>query len=58
MAFEWVLGIIIGVILLVLGYRFDGNSVPAGGIVKLGMILFGLGLLIWGISVGFAENIA
>jgi len=58
MALEWILGIIIGVILLTLGYRFDSGSVPAGGIVKLGLILFGLALLIWGIIVGFVENIA
>ena len=53
MAYEWVPTIAIAVVLLVVGFRIQGNGIY--GLVRLGLTIIGIILLIWAIYAGWAD---
>lgn len=54
MVYEWVPQIIIGIILVIVGFRLPLDFVIAN-LVKLGLVVIGLAILIWGILGAYAQ---
>lgn len=54
MAYEWVPQIIIGIILIIVGIRLPLNFQIAN-LVRLGLVVIGLAILIWGILGAYAQ---
>ena len=54
MAYEWVPQIIIGIILVIVGFRLPLDFGIAN-LVKLALVVIGLAILIWGILGAYAQ---